>query len=246
MEQYKLTEFLESEGSDSMATRYESFFGYSSDDNTFDEMLTNDVFANVAFKHKYAKELFNKVLTRKKVVLTQYLTDSRLYSLLLYRLYVYILNSSIEPNKEDDIRKIISIIGLNNGYHLELGSYLKGYCLYSDDLFAPVRMTSGDELLHPGHRLFTINLLCFREREVLLGIRGDGFIPRCTRYHKGCKPIGIKEDARGRKWLLMRACMTWSDDHTAIFSNETDGDATLEICDWVNENDVRVIFRADI
>ncbi len=249
MEEHELTKFLKAKGKSALAKQYESFFGYSSDFNKFDESLTNGVFTNVALKHEYAKELFTRVVQKKEPlnVFARDLTDSRLYSFMLYRLYVYILNFPINPNAEDDLRWLaLSIIDLHNGYHLETGNYLKGYCLYSDDIFAPVRMGSGGMMFHPGYRLFTINLLCFRDREVLIGIRGDGFIPHGTLYHKGCKAVGVKEDAQGRKWLLMRASMEWSDDNTAIFSNGAEGDATLEICDWVNKNDVRVIFRADI
>ncbi len=249
MKEHKLTRYLPSNDGifDSTRMRYERFFSYSSEMNVYDEKLTDNVFASVSFKHKHAKELFDMVLKKQGVVLMRELTDVRLYSLLLYRLYVYIHNCPIDPNKEDDLRSIAtSIIGLQNGgCHIEEGCYLKGYCLYTNDMYAPVRMSPGGEMFHPGYRLFTINLLCFREREVMLGIRGDGFIPT-TLYHKGCKPVGVKKDAQGQAWLLMRAGMAWSDDHTAIFSNWADGNATLEICDWLSENDVRVIFRADI
>ncbi len=198
-------------------------------------------------KHEYAKELFRKVVENNRVILMRDIQDSRLYSLLLYRLYVHILNAPIMPDGEETLRATaMNILGINQHYHIGRGCYLEGYCISCNDEHAPVRMSPGSELLYPVYRLFTINLLCFSDRKAVLGYRTDGFTPRDIPCHKGCRPLGIRTDAQGHEWFLLEASMEWSDDHTAIFSTSTEGDATIEICDWINEHDVRVIFRSDI
>ena len=227
----KLTDFLLSKEMDALAKKYEAFFGNSSGPQ-YDGILTGCVLANVELKHKYAKELFRRVLEENMVVLMRDIKDSRLYSLLLYRLYVHILSAPIMPNGEESLRNTaMNILGIDQHCHIEQGCYLKGYYILCNDEHVPVRMSPGSELFHPGYRLFTINLLCFRDKQVLLGYRMDCSTPRNILFHKGCKTLGIRKDAHGREWFLMEAGMEWSDDHTAIFSTFTDGDATVEICD---------------
>ncbi len=242
----KFTEFLESHGLGSLAEKYESFFGCSSEPKN-DEILTRYVLANIELKHKYAKELFRRALEDNEVVLMRDIKDSRLYSFLLYRLYVHILNAPIMLDGEESLRSTaMNILGINQYSHIETGCYLEGYSILCHDEHVPVRMSPGSELFHPGYRLFTINLLCFRDKQVAIGYRTDGFAPKNMLCHKGCRPLGVRKDAQGREWFLMKAGMEWSDDHSAIFSSFPEGDATIEICDWINEYDVRVIFRANI
>ena len=45
------------------------------------------------------------------------------------------------------------------------------------------------------------------------------------------------------EWNAIMFDRALSDDHLAIFSNELDGDGTIEMCDWLSDDEQRVIYR---
>ena len=108
---------------------------------------------------------------------------------------------------------------------------------------AIVRMRPQDPL-YQGYRFFIVDMLCFTADKFILGFRTDcGPVRSPMKYFKGCRPLGLKTAPDGREWNLILFDRTLSDDNTAIFSNQLDGDGDIEMCDWLSDSNQRIIFR---
>lgn len=236
--------FLEEKNLKPQAREFEQYFNCSLDEKYNANMAR--LLTDVAIKHEFAKWIVAKVVNDKYAYFTGYV-DARLYSMVLYSVWTTILNADMNAMDKEEARRILNQINLGSNIYtnIDTGCYLKGYTIHYNHHLVPVRMQPG-ACIHPGYRLFIVNMLCFRDKKVVIGCRCDLGIIRSTTYHKGCRPIGVREDSKGRNWGLMELNADLTDDNLAIFSNALDGDGTMEVCDWVNEYDVRIIYRTDI
>lgn len=227
------------------AAMYESFFNdcYAT---PYIPELTSGVLANVALKHRFAKFIVEKCAADE--IYIEPINDRRLMSMVIYYVYVRILNAAEEPGagKAEQLLQNAGC-GWFGVSHDSYGS-IAGYEIYpsSDkaqtDLM-PVDMRYGGHSFHAGWNTFTVNLLCFRDKKVTLGLRCDfGSLPSVI-CHKGCRPLRHQTDSEGNRWFLLEADTALTDDCTAVFSSPIEKDFAIEIADWVSSADRRVIFR---
>ena len=57
--------------------------------------------------------------------------------------------------------------------------------------------------------------------------------------------MGTGRGIDGQEWNLIECDDDLSDDNLAIISNQLDGDGTIEICDWIDDKNQRVIFKCN-
>ena len=226
--------------SDDTAKQYADFCDWIHNDTEYDHHVCSQVFTNLSFKKQLAKKIANSVLYGNGGGYMEYrlMNDSmdvRLRSLIKYYLSVEILGN---PNlSEEIIRKAISKFS-----HI---SWIEGRGIIDTSDEAIVKMRPQDPL-YQGYRFFVINMLCFTADQFILGIRADsGPVRSPMKYYKGCKPLGRKVSGAGVEWNTILFDRSFSDDHTAIFSNQLDGEGSMEICDWLSDSNQRVIFRCD-
>ncbi|MCM1139027.1 MAG: hypothetical protein NC453_10710 [Muribaculum sp.] len=233
-----LHDFLILEGKADLLKKYEHFFDICTDQE-YDYTLSRDVLANIDFKHSFAKYIVNRQKEGNWLLLSPNESqDFRLDSFIAYYAMVKILNGSVETEEENGLKYLLGIESYYNG------CYLPGLSGNAHHAYLPVRMRPGGGL-QLGYRLFVINLMCFRDKKFVMGCRCDSGPITRMKYNKGCSPLGRRTDSQGREWTVFQVDASMSDDFTAIFSNFLDGDGTVEICDWVNDKDVRVVFRAN-
>lgn len=233
-----LRDFLKGEGRDGLWQEYEAFFDHWPSVE-YDAALTRAVFGSVDFKHRFAKYVVGRICDGD--LLYESFTDARLSSFLRYYAVVKLLNGDIG---EERAVRLMEYLGSPNRFGM--GNYLPGRTIYprENDVCMPVTMQPGGGL-HVGYRLFTVNMLCFKASRFVMGCRCDSGPVMGMRYHKGCSPLGVGTDSYGGKWTLFNVDTALTDDNTAVFSNGLDGDGTVEVCDWVSDRDVRVVYRAD-
>lgn len=235
-----LYDYLRLHGQEKEYHHFEEFFkGWS--DQEFDLTLTKNILANTDFKHRLAKYIVRSIMYDDRYYyIPDYATDLRLQCFIAYYLVKEILNSQPKLNEctEQTLKSLIGVGGIANG------EYLPGYAFNPNEWISPVRMQPG-EGLHPGYRNFIINLLCFNSSKFVMGCRCDSGPVLHMKFHKGCSPLGYRKDKEGNSWTLFNIDKTLTDDCTAIFSNGLEGDGTVEVCDWVSDQDVRVVFRCN-
>ena len=108
---------------------------------------------------------------------------------------------------------------------------------------AIVTMRPEDDF-YRGYRFFIINLQCFTSKRFVIGFRTDtGPVRGPMKCYKGCRPAGIGKAYDGSEWNLMECDNSLSDDNLAVICNTLDGEGTVEVCDWINDNNQRVVFR---
>lgn len=233
-----LQDFLILERKTDLLKEYEYFFDICTDQE-YDSHLTRDVLANIDFKHRFAKYIVDRQKDGDWLLLTSNeSTDFRLDSFIAYYAMVKMLNSSVETYELNGLKYLLDI---ESDYK---ECYFPGLSGNAHHSYLPVRMSPGGGL-QIGYRLFVINLMCFRDKKFVMGCRCDSGPVISMKYNKGCSPLGRRTDSQGREWTIFQVDASVSDDFTAIFSNFLDGDGTVEICDWVNDKDVRVVFRAN-
>jgi hypothetical protein len=233
-----IVRFLDENGLNQWTERFEQFYEFSCEKD-YDEELSKNVIANVSLKHRLAKWIVHDIMLGEgKFLVEREICDYRFYSMILYYLWTFVLN---KPEMDIyDAKEMLTCF--QTEIHVGKGIYLDGVTISSSDRLSPVIMKSGGDF-HPSYRNFIVNMLCFASDKFVLGCRCDSGCVNSMRYHKGCKPLGQRLDSHGRKWTVFMIDRTLSDDFTAIFSNLLDGDGTLEVCDWIADNDVRVIYR---
>lgn len=233
-----LHDFLILEGKVDLLKEYEYFFDICTEQE-YDSCLTRVILANIDFKHRFAKYIVNRQKDGDWLLLSPNESqDFRLDSFIAYFAMVKMLNGSVEI---DEVNGLKYLLGIESYYD---GCYLPGLSGNPHHSYMPVRMRPGGGL-QIGYRLFVINLMCFKSKKFVMGCRCDSGPIIQMKYNKGCSPLGKRTDSQGREWTIFQVDASMSDDYTAIFSNFLDGDGTVEICDWVNDNDVRVVFRTD-
>lgn len=233
-----LRDFLISEGKTESLKVYDQFFDFCSEQQ-YDPLLTTEILANIDFKHRFAKYIVNRRMDGMWLLLSPNDDqDFRLCSFIAYYSMVKLLNRSLDEQQLNNLKFSLDLKSIRKG------TYLPGYCVNEVTPYMPVIMRPGGSFQR-GYRMFVINLLCFRDRKFMMGCRCDSGPVIGLKYHKGCCPIGEKTDDLGRKWTVFQVDASLTDDYTAIFSNFLDGDGTIEICDWINASDVRVVFRSN-
>lgn len=222
------------------AKQYADFCDWIRNKTEFNSQVTSQVFANINFKKQLAKEIVASLLVGHDddilgCRLWRDSMDVRLRSLIKYYLSVEILGSPDLP--EEIIRKTFS--------DYSRSKWIEGWSILDTSDEAIVKMRPQDSM-YEGYRCFVVNMLCFTANQFVLGFRTDSG-PVCSpmKYFKGCKPLGRKVANTGIEWNTIMFDRSLSDDHIAIFSNQLDGEGTIEICDWLSDSNQRVIFRAD-
>lgn len=222
------------------AKQYADFCDWNRNDTEYNHYVSSQVFANLNFKKQLAKNIVTSVLNGNDYNYLGYQlmsnsTDVRLRSLIKYYLSVEILGN---PDlSEEIIRKAIS--------NFSRTSWIEGWGISDESDEAIVKMRPQDSL-YQGYRLFVVNMLCFTSDKFVLGFRTDsGSVRSPMKYYKGCKPLGEKVSSAGVEWNTILFNRSLSDDHIAIFSNQLDGEGTIEICDWLCDSNQRVIFRCN-
>lgn len=237
-----LDAYLTEKGEAATATRYDAFCDWIHNDEEFAEDVSSRVFANLELKKALAKEIAKDLVAGRWNRMATRTMDARLRALVKYYFSVAVLNAG--DLTEEEMRKAVATY--EDRSHLldySKAAYLSGWSVIDLSPEPIVRMSPGDEL-YRGYRFFTVNMLCFTADRFLLGFRCDnGPVRSPMKYYKGCKPLGIRKDKDGAEWNLIGCDRALSDDHLAIFSNQLDGDGTLEICDWLSDDAQRVIFR---
>lgn len=231
--------FLISDGKEDLLKHFEEFFSIS-DEKEYDAALTSKLLANVDFKHRFAKYI---IWCQGNPGTNFFLgsncePDFRLSSFIAYYGMVRLMNFKLEAEEERNLKFLLGLQNYSDGIYLP---GLSGNASYE---FMPVKMRPGGEF-QCGYRLFVVNMMCFRDKKFVMGCRCDSGPIRRMKYNKGCRPLGLKEASKGQLWTLFQVDADLSDDFTAIFSNFLDGDGTVEVCDWVSDSDVRVVFRCD-
>ena len=241
MNDNEISVFISENVAPDVAKKYTGFCDWIHDNNEYDEEVTFSVFANIDFKKRLAKRVVRSLLYENyendfyntAMGMNLHAMDARLRSLINYYLSVEILDHPDLP--EEKIRKAIS------GCYRT--SYIKGRGIDDESAEAIVRMRPEDPL-YQGYRFFIVNMLCFTADRFVLGFRTDnGPVHSPMKYYKGCKPLGNRRSCDGTEWNAILFDRTLSDDHLAVFSNQLDSDGTIEMCDWLSEQEQRVIYR---
>ena len=237
MEQ-KIIDFIAASVSPVTAKQYSDFCDWIHNEIEYNQLVTSSVFANLNFKKKLAKRIVRSVLYDDSdsfvYLLLNDLLDVRLRSLIKYYLAVEIHGNA--NLKEAVIRKACHCLNTH---------WIEGKGIVDTSGEAVVRMRNGDPL-YQGYRFFAVNMLCFTVDKFVLGFRTDsGPIRSPMKYYKGCKPLGKKTSDDGIEWNAILFDRSLSDDHIAIFSNQLDGEGTIEMCDWLSNHKQRAIFRCD-
>lgn len=235
-----IIDFISKHVTPDMGRQYMEFCDWVRNDTEFNDDITASIFASLSFKKDLAKQIVKSILYDIKYdsvffELYRCSLDARLRSLIKYYLSVEILNNPDLP--EAKINEVLS--------SWFQATWISGRGIIDTSNEAVVRMTPKDSL-YQGYRFFIINMLCFTADKFVLGFRTDGGpVISPMKYYKGCKPLGRRKSKEGIEWNVILCDRSLSDDHIAIFSNQLDGEGTLEVCDWISEHHQRVIFRCD-
>ena len=233
--------FLE-KGDTHMADDYAAFCDWIRDNREFVPAITSDVFANLEMKKEMAKSIVGHLLEGHWDRMATRTMDKRLQSLVKYYLTVALLND--DSLSEDAVQRLVKLYNDEHD-HLDVlyGDCPQSRCIIDRSDNAIVTMRGQDDL-YDGYRFFVVNMLCFSVPRFVLGMCTDsGPVRSPMKYFKGCRPQGVAETADGKQWNLIACDVSLSDDHLAIFSNQLDGDGTLEICDWLSASNQRLVFR---
>ena len=241
-----LNNYFAAEGDMHNAADYAAFCDWVKDERQFVDGLTSRVFANVKLKKAMAKAIVTHLLTDGLDGLPYHHLDMdvRLRLLAKYYLSVAVLNDNSLPKGKVE-RAVKICTNEPDKVHVTDGSYLNGRSILDNSTEAIIRMRSGDDF-YKGYRFFVVNMLCFTTTRFVIGMRTDsGHVHHAMKYYKGCHPLGIGTDNDGIEWNLIECDTSLSDDSLAIFSNQLDGDGTIELCDWLSPSQQRIIFRTD-
>lgn len=237
----KISNYIADNVAPDIAKQYDEFCDWIHNRNECSQNVTSSIFASIDFKKQLAKRIVKSLLYEKPeddfhitaIRLNMDSMDVRLRSLINYYLSVEILCHPEIP--EEKIRW--AKLGCSRA------SYIEGWAINDTSEEAIVRMRPGDEL-YKGYRFFIVNMLCFTADRFVLGFRTDnGPINSPMKHYKGCKPLGNRRSGDGTEWNAIMFDRALSDDHLAIFSNELDGEGTIEMCDWLSDHEQRVIYR---
>lgn len=232
----EIYEFISQNTTPDIAKQYADFCDWIHSDSVFNPLVTSSVFASLDFKKKLAKKIVNDLLYENNykigLLLKLNSLDVRLLSLVNYYLAVEILNHNDLP--ETTVQKART--------RYSRASYIKGWQIDDNSPEAIVKMRPNDTL-YQGYRFFLVNMLCFTAEKFVLGVRTDSGPVSPMKYYKGCKPLGRKTSSDGITWDTILFDRSLSDDHVAVFSNELDGDGTIEMCDWLSDYNYRIIYR---
>lgn len=237
----KISDYIADNIAPDIAKQYFEFCDWVNNHNECNQNVTSSIFANIDFKKQLAKRIVRTLLYENyendfyltAIDVNMQAMDARLRSLINYYFSVEILGHPDLP--EEKVQKA--------RLHYSRASYLKGWEIDDTSAEAVVRMRPRDPL-YQGYRFYIVNMLCFTADRFVLGFRTDsGPVYSRMKYYKGCKPLGNKTSSDGTVWNAIMFDRTWSDDHLAVFSNELDGDGTIEMCDWLSDQEQRVIYR---
>ena len=244
MENNKIIQFLQNffaaEGDTHSVNDYAAFCDWVYDERQFVDGLTSKVFANVKLKKAMAKAIVSNLLAGGSdwELYLHHSMDARLRLLVKYYLSVAVLNNNSLP--EDKVERAVKICSTEPDK-----VHFNGRNIMDHSTEAIVRMQPGDGF-YIGYRFFVVNMLCFTVSRFVIGMRTDsGPVRHAMKYYKGCRPMGMGTDNIGIEWNLIECDTALSDDSLAIFSNQLDGDGTIEICDWLSPSQRRIIFRTD-
>ena len=229
-----IKEYFFSKGNSQIADDYLSFCDWIHDKREYSEIITSGVFANLDFKKFLAKKIVSDMVN--KGIHHHNIIDARLRSLVTYYLCVKIFSQD---------EKIAESALMAYNHITSSHGHLPGTCVFLPPEKAIVSMRSGDDL-YRGYRFFIINMLCFTSRHFVVGMRTDsGPVRGGMKYHKGCRPLGVRKASNGIEWNLIECDYSLSDDNMAVLSNLLDGEGTVEVCDWISNDHQRVIFRCN-
>ena len=234
----EITDFISEQITPDLGKQYKDFCDWIHNEEEYNQDVTSLVFSNLEFKKKLAKKIVRALLYDEfddfEFFPLKDSLDARLRSLIKYYLAVEILGNPDLP--EAKIRKVCDCKNT---------VWIKGRGIIDTSEEAIVRMRPGDPL-YQGYRCFVVNMLCFTADKFVLGFRTDnGPVHSPMKYYKGCKPLGRRQSNDGTEWNVILLDRSLSDDYIAVFSNQLDGEGTIEICDWLSDQDQRVIFRCD-
>ena len=230
----EITDFISKQVSPDMGKQYQDFCNWVQNEVEYNQALTSLVFSNLEFKKNMAKKIVRNLLYDESDGFELYPLDARLRSLIKYYSAVEILGNPDLPEA-----KVCKVCNCKNT------TWIKGRGIIDTSEEAIVRMRPGDPL-YQGYRIFIVNMLCFTADKFALGFRADsGPVRSPMKYYKGCKPLGRRLSVDGTEWNVILVDRSLSDDYLAIFSNQLDGEGTIEICDWLSDQNQRVIFRCD-
>lgn len=213
-----IVEFISDNVSSGVARRYVDFCDWIHNEAEYDPEVTSSVFTNIRFKKELAKRIVRSIRNNDDYEFYELRKsmDARLCSLVSYYW-------AVETQGEDPRGAGIG----NPGYSI-------------------VRMQPEDPL-YQGYRFFIVDMLSFTADKFILGFRTDsGPVRSPMKYFKGCRPLGIRADLNGSEWNLILCDRSLTDDNTAIFSNQLDGDGEIEMCDWLSDSNQRIVFVSEI
>lgn len=236
-----LYNYFDAKGDTRTAEDYMAFDDWIHDERQYSEDLTSRVYTNIDLKKAMAKKIVTDMMNNRDIFVQSSIMDKRLRALVTY--YFSIELFSEDPKVAESAAKAIAHYrSKHNQIHMHLSERVM-VSDPSDD--AIVIMRPGDDL-YRGYRILVVNMLCFTSSRFVLGLRTDGGPVRGPmKYYKGCRPAGIGRANDGTEWNLIDCDTSLSDDNLAIISNALDGDGTIEMCDWINGNTQRIIFRTN-
>ncbi len=236
-----LSKYFAAKGDAHTADDYLAFSDWIHDHRECSKNLTSGVFANIDLKKAMAKRIVSDMMNRRNDYAESAVIDRRLRALINYYFNIELFSQKPEVSKAAADA---------------MGRYRKPGSQMAIDLSdsvtivdrseeAIVTMRPNDDF-YRGYRLFIINMLCFTSSRFEIGFRTDtGPVRGPMKYYKGCRPLGTGRSSDGQEWNLIECDVALSDDHLAIISNQLDGDGTIEICDWIDDKNQRVIFRCN-
>lgn len=237
-----ICEYFNGKGDSPFAEDYTAFCDWIHDHRDFSREITSGVLTNLDLKKSMAKKIVSDMMNGSDEYREQEIIDNRLRSLVTYYFSVMLFSQ--------DARMAESAAGAYRKYRspeldfsITDNGWLSGKCIVDHTGKAVVTMRPGD-FLYSGYRFFVINMQCFASSRFMIGMRTDGGIVRGPmKCYKGCSPAGIGKAYDGSEWNLMECDNSLSDDNLAIIYNTLDGEGTVEVCDWINDDNQRVVFR---
>ncbi|MBR5170257.1 MAG: hypothetical protein IKW85_06780 [Muribaculaceae bacterium] len=234
-----LRDYFGAKGDARPAEDYSAFCEWIHDPREFSEGLTSGVFANLELKKAMAKRIVNDMMRGGWGYGESGIIDQRLRALVTYYFNVALFSQDPEvaASAADAIRRY-------RHHNHQMNIDLDDKVIKSDPSPDAIVTMRPEDDFYRGYRLFIINMLCFTSSRFVIGLRTDGGpVSGPMKYYKGCRPLGIGTAKDGLAWNLVECNNALSDDHQAILSNALDGDGTIEICDWINDDNQRIIFR---
>lgn len=236
-----LSNYFAAKGDAHTAQDYFAFSDWIHDHRECSKDLTSGVFANIDLKKAMAKKIVSDMMNHRGDYAESGIMDRRLRALVNYYFNIQLFSQDPEV-----AQAAADALGRYRKPGNQMVINLSDSVTIADPSEEAIVTMRPEDDFYRGYRFFIINLQCFTSRRFVIGFRTDtGPVRGPMKYYKGCRPMGTGRGINGQEWNLIECDDALSDDNLAIISNQLDGDGTIEICDWIDDKNQRVIFRCN-